>query len=57
MLADARITAVVPTTDLDRAREFYGGTLGLQDSGAVTPGRQLVFRAGAGTTLEIYERP
>ena len=57
MLTDARITAVVPTTDLARAREFYGGTLGLQDSGVATPGQEIVFRGGGGTTLELYERP
>ena len=30
MLADARIVAFVATTDSDRARAFYGGTLGLR---------------------------
>ena len=49
MLTDAPITAVVPTTDLTRAREFYGGTLGLQDAGVTTPGGEIVFRCGAGT--------
>jgi predicted enzyme related to lactoylglutathione lyase len=29
MLADAGLVAFVPTTDLDRARTFYAGTLGL----------------------------
>ena len=57
MLADARITAVVPTTDLARAKEFYGGTLGLEDTGVSTPGQEVMFRCGGGTMLEIYERP
>ena len=57
MLTDARITAVVPTTDLDRAREFYGETLGLRDTGISTPGREMVFSGGGDTTLEVYERP
>ncbi|HEU5471867.1 MAG TPA: VOC family protein [Actinophytocola sp.] len=30
MLAAAELTAFVPTTDLERARAFYGGTLGLE---------------------------
>jgi catechol 2,3-dioxygenase-like lactoylglutathione lyase family enzyme len=57
MLTDARITAVVPTTDLDRAREFYGETLGLQDAGVSGPGGEIIFRCGGDSTLEIYERP
>jgi len=57
MLADARITAVVPTTDLARAKQFYGGTLGLEDTGVSTPGGEVLFRCGGGTTLEVYERP
>jgi catechol 2,3-dioxygenase-like lactoylglutathione lyase family enzyme len=57
MLTEAHITAVVPTTDLDRAREFYGSTLGLQDTGVASPGREMIFRGGGGTTIEVYERP
>ena len=57
MLTDARITAVVPTTDLDRAREFYGQTLGLSEMDASLPGGELLFRCGGGTMLEVYERP
>jgi catechol 2,3-dioxygenase-like lactoylglutathione lyase family enzyme len=57
MLTDARITAVVPTTDLARAREFYGGTLGLEETGASTPGQEVIYRCGGDSTLEVYERP
>jgi catechol 2,3-dioxygenase-like lactoylglutathione lyase family enzyme len=57
MLTDARITAIVPTTDLARARQFYGETLGLTDRGASVPGPQVIYRCGAGTLLEVYERP
>jgi catechol 2,3-dioxygenase-like lactoylglutathione lyase family enzyme len=57
MLTDARITAIVPTTDLARARQFYGETLGLNDLGAATPGPQVIYRCGGGTILEVYERP
>jgi catechol 2,3-dioxygenase-like lactoylglutathione lyase family enzyme len=56
MLTAAHVTAIVPTTDLRRAREFFEGTLGLEDSGATVPGAQLIFRCGDGTTLEVYER-
>jgi catechol 2,3-dioxygenase-like lactoylglutathione lyase family enzyme len=57
MLTDARITAIVPTTDLGRARRFYAETLGLSDSGAAAPGPQVIYRCGGGTLLEVYERP
>jgi catechol 2,3-dioxygenase-like lactoylglutathione lyase family enzyme len=57
MLTDARITAIVPTTDLARARQFYGETLGLNDLDAATPGPQVIYRCGGGTILEVYERP
>jgi catechol 2,3-dioxygenase-like lactoylglutathione lyase family enzyme len=57
VLTDARITAIVPTTELARAREFYEGTLGLKDYGASTPGPQVIYQCGGGTLLEVYERP
>src|SRR5438132_13511182 len=57
MLTDAQVTAVVPTTDLARARDFYENTLGLRDSGTGTPGPEVVYRCGNGTTLQVYERP
>ena len=57
MLTDARVMAIVPTTDLARARAFYGQTLGLTDLAVSTPGRQVIYRCGGGTLLEVYERP
>jgi len=57
MLTDAPIMAIVPTTDLARAKAFYGETLGLTDANLATPGPQVVYRCGGGTLLEIYERP
>jgi catechol 2,3-dioxygenase-like lactoylglutathione lyase family enzyme len=57
MLTGARIMAIVPTTDLARAKAFYGGTLGLVDANVPTPGAQVVYRCGGNTLLEVYERP
>jgi catechol 2,3-dioxygenase-like lactoylglutathione lyase family enzyme len=57
MLTEARIMAIVPTTDIARAKAFYGGTLGLTDANASTPGPQVIYRCGGGTLLEVYERP
>jgi catechol 2,3-dioxygenase-like lactoylglutathione lyase family enzyme len=56
MLAEAHVTAIVPTTDLRRARDFFEGTLGLRDSGVSLPGAEVIYRCGDGTTLEVYER-
>ena len=57
MLADAQIMAIVPTTDLARAKAFYGQVLGLADANVPTPGPQVVYRCGGNTLLEVYERP
>jgi catechol 2,3-dioxygenase-like lactoylglutathione lyase family enzyme len=57
MLTDAPVIAIVPTTDIARAREFYEGTLGLRDSGIPTPEPQVVlYRCGDATMLQVYER-
>jgi catechol 2,3-dioxygenase-like lactoylglutathione lyase family enzyme len=57
MLAGAQIMAIVPTTDLTRAKAFYGGTLGLVEANVPTPGPQVIYRCGGDTLLEVYERP
>jgi catechol 2,3-dioxygenase-like lactoylglutathione lyase family enzyme len=58
MLTDAPVIAIVPTTDIARAREFYEGTLGLQAAGVDTPEPQAVvlYRCGDGSTFQVYER-
>jgi len=57
LLTDAPVTAVIPTTDLARAREFYEGTLGLKEASGISPAPEVVYRGGNGTTVQIYERP
>ena len=57
MLTDARVMAIVATTDLARAKAFYGDTLGLTDLHVSTPGPQVFYRCGGGTLLEVYQRP
>ena len=57
MLTSAPIMAIVPTTDLARAKAFYGQLLGLADANVPTPGPQVVYRCGGNTLLEVYERP
>jgi catechol 2,3-dioxygenase-like lactoylglutathione lyase family enzyme len=57
LLTHAPIMAIVPTTDLARAKAFYGETLGLRYAKLPTPGPQLIYRCGRDTLLEVYERP
>ncbi len=57
MLTGAQVMAIVPTTDLERARAFYGEKLGLVEAGVPTPGPQVLYRCGGSTLLEVYERP
>jgi len=56
MLGDARVDATIPTADLDRARDFYGGTLGLRPTDRALRGREVVYDCGGGTRLLLYER-
>jgi catechol 2,3-dioxygenase-like lactoylglutathione lyase family enzyme len=56
MLTGAQVMAIVPTTDLTRAKAFYGETLGLVDANVPTPGPQVIYLCG-NTLLEVYERP
>jgi predicted enzyme related to lactoylglutathione lyase len=51
MLTGARIMAVVPTTDLARAKAFYGEILGLVEAHVPTPGPQVIYRCGGNTLL------
>lgn len=57
MLDAAPITAVVTTTDLERARGFYEGRLGLEQADMAMPeGGAVMYRGGRGTTLLVYRR-
>jgi catechol 2,3-dioxygenase-like lactoylglutathione lyase family enzyme len=62
MLANAPIAAVLPCVDMARARDFYGGILGLTE--APMPGvteeqyaEGAMYQCGAGTLLFVYQRP
>lgn len=45
MLTGAPIMAIAPTTDLARAKAFYGETLGLVEANVPTPGPQVIYRS------------
>jgi catechol 2,3-dioxygenase-like lactoylglutathione lyase family enzyme len=54
MLDSSPVVAVVAVADLDRGKEFYGGTLGLQEADFSDPGGVL-YACGAGTQLLVYQ--
>ena len=54
MLSSSMVVATIPVTDLDRARTFYGETLGLTflwDNPA-----SVRFGCGGGTELSVFRR-
>ena len=53
MLGDAPLCAVIPVTDLGRAKGYYGKTLGLE---LVAEGADVTFRSG-GCEFSLYETP
>lgn len=56
MLSDAPITPTIPAIDIERAKKFYGETLGLKE----LPGMETdsaIFECGSGTRLYVYQRP
>ena len=55
MVSDNRISAVLVSTDLDRAQRFYEDKVGLRLS-SETIQNHLVFECGNGSTLLIYGR-
>jgi catechol 2,3-dioxygenase-like lactoylglutathione lyase family enzyme len=54
MLDSSPVVAVVAVADLDRGKEFYGGTLGLREADFSDPGGVL-YACGAGTQLLVYQ--
>ena len=56
MLSKGKVHPTLPVTNIERAKKFYGGTLGLKIKQELTDGH-LMYDAGEGTFLVIYERP
>lgn len=60
MLGNSRVVALLPCVDMDGARKFYGGVLGLAegatpDSGDLA-GQSTLYKCGSGTQLLVYQR-
>ena len=55
MLGATMVVTTVPVTDLDRAKEFYGGTLGLEML-SENPA-SVRFRCGDVSEISVFKRP
>lgn len=56
-LSEFPATAVLRAEDLNRARAFYSDVLGLKESGEGGAGGGVMFAAGNGSMIMLYERP
>ncbi len=55
MLCDSSVTTMLPVKDMDRARAFYEGPLGLKPGG-LRPDGKFVYVVG-GSTLALFPKP
>ena len=55
MLIKAEVRPTLPAVDLQRARKFYEGTLGLKVI-SEDPSPGILFGAGNGTAIYLYQR-
>ena len=55
MLSDSSVTTMLPVKDMDRARAFYEGSLGLKPGG-FRPDGKFVYEVG-GSTLALFPKP
>jgi catechol 2,3-dioxygenase-like lactoylglutathione lyase family enzyme len=55
-LSDSEVVSVIAVSDIDRAREFYEGVLGLS-AGAERPDGGVRYPCGGGTSLHVYPSP
>ncbi len=55
MLADSQVTTMLPVKEMERARAFYEGALGLEPQG-FKPDGKFVYQVG-GSTLALFPKP
>ena len=56
MLKEAMTGDTIPITDVERAKQFYGTTLGLEYKPEWSDEENLMYMAGKGTYLSLYMR-
>ncbi|HLL41257.1 MAG TPA: VOC family protein [Rubrobacteraceae bacterium] len=54
-LSEYKVTAAVAVSDIERAREFYKGKLGL--SVGIDSGDNMQYRCGEGSVIHVYLSP
>ena len=54
MLGDSRVMTGIPVRDVDQARRFYEGVLGLKFAGGPRADGSLEYESGSGTGLFTY---
>lgn len=57
MIDITRAIPTIPCTDLDRAVDFYGNTLGLRRRDVDDPAGGVYFKTGKDSELYVYPRP
>lgn len=55
MLGQGKVFATIAVTDLDRAKQFYSETLGLEQSDENAGG--VTYACGGGTSIFVYPSP
>jgi catechol 2,3-dioxygenase-like lactoylglutathione lyase family enzyme len=55
-LTHARVTTILPVKDMDRARKFYEGKLGMEPEGFAPDGNYM-FACGQGDHLSLIPKP
>jgi catechol 2,3-dioxygenase-like lactoylglutathione lyase family enzyme len=53
-LSDSKVTATVAVSDLERAKRFYEGKLGLSASGGDEEAQVVTYACGEGSELIVY---
>ena len=56
LLSGAQVTTILPVKDMERARRFYEGKLGLQAEGPKPDGK-FVYRLAGGAILALFPKP
>jgi catechol 2,3-dioxygenase-like lactoylglutathione lyase family enzyme len=56
-LSEYKVVAGLAVSDMDRAREFYEGKLGLSPATDHEPDDNRAYRCGEGTVMHVYSSP
>jgi catechol 2,3-dioxygenase-like lactoylglutathione lyase family enzyme len=54
-LSDSKVTATIAVSDLDRAKQFYEGKLGLSAVRGMENEQVVVYQCGDGSELLVYQ--